>query len=445
VTLRFPKFGWLASRLLLGLLLVGLSGTARADEAWYRIAGPDGAVIGWQHEADVAGAGSTRQITERQLFYRVDDHEPVRQYLRREIVRDEAGRMASQTLQVGSDAGSARSFDPRTATDEVHLGTLIAAAKSDEASGLPDGLHAVERAGSRIVMERLRGGGFDGAWIVQFGASGDLDTVVQPMLGASMTFTPSGPVGAADISPHARMPHPMAPSPYDITLAAKRGHIRYRFGLPKGLQFNIPETGDQRVSRSDDEVTLDVCGGCNAPMPQDMRDLDRLRQPARWIESDFPALRGAAKRAVRPGMSAWQAMKALERVARERLSGVDYQGQYSAKQAWNRRKGDCTEDAVLLAGLARAAGFPAQVASGLVYARERYHGTHDAFLPHAWTLVWIDGAWRSFDISVDGFDATHIALAVGDGEPQSIVRGWRLAAMLDWRSLAQVKSAFSPR
>ncbi|MBK8860886.1 MAG: transglutaminase domain-containing protein [Sphingomonadales bacterium] len=108
-------------------------------------------------------------------------------------------------------------------------------------------------------------------------------------------------------------------------------------------------------------------------------------------------------------------------------------------------RGDCTEDAVLLAALARTAGIPARVASGLVYDRERFHGARDAFLPHSWTLAWIDGRWRSFDISIGTFDATHIALSLGDGEPEAILSGWQIGALLKWRAMAEIRPSTPAR
>ena len=75
-------------RLILPALL--LASTASAEplrESWFRMAAPDGATIGWQREAITAEAGGHRETSERQLAYRVDGHAPVRQYLRREVLR----------------------------------------------------------------------------------------------------------------------------------------------------------------------------------------------------------------------------------------------------------------------------------------------------------------------------------------------------------------------
>ena len=105
-----------------------------------------------------------------------------------------------------------------------------------------------------------------------------------------------------------------------------------------------------------------------------------------------------------------------------------------------RRAGDCTEAAVLLAALGRAAGIPTRVANGLVYSRQRYHGVGNAFMPHSWTLAYVDGAWRSFDLALDTFDATHIALTVGDGDARSIQAAGQLASLLHWDEMREVRA-----
>jgi len=87
----------------------------------------------------------------------------------------------------------------------------------------------------------------------------------------------------------------------------------------------------------------------------------------------------------------------------------------TASEVARTLSGDCTEHAVLLAALLRADGIPSRVASGLVYL-EQYSGERDVFGYHMWTQAWIGGRWIDLDAAlpgeVDGFDATHIALAV---------------------------------
>ena len=82
------------------------------------------------------------------------------------------------------------------------------------------------------------------------------------------------------------------------------------------------------------------------------------------------------------------------------------------------RQGDCSEHAVLAAAMCRAVGLPAQVVNGLLYV-ENYDraGGRKVFAPHAWFRVLIDGKWIDYDAAWQGFDAGHIALTAGDGDP----------------------------
>lgn len=71
-----------------------------------------------------------------------------------------------------------------------------------------------------------------------------------------------------------------------------------------------------------------------------------------------------------------------------------------------KRKGDCTEHALLFTTLARAAGIPAREVAGLVYMGDGERG----FGGHAWNEVVLDGEWVPVDATFDETEvnATHI-------------------------------------
>lgn len=78
-----------------------------------------------------------------------------------------------------------------------------------------------------------------------------------------------------------------------------------------------------------------------------------------------------------------------------------------------RRRGVCRDYATLYTALARAAGVPTRLCSGIVYAEGK-------FFYHAWAESWV-GQWIAFDPTlydpghgVDFVDATHIKFAQGD-------------------------------
>ena len=276
-------------------------------------------------------------------------------------------------------------------------------------------------------------------WRLSRSRVGAIASAVQPLLGANLTFRPSDrPIGADELSAKRTVPHPMLTSPYAIPAAALAGHIRYRLHVPILELDALPATGEQRWQPIGQELRLDVCADCGPGLSTVPGDLATWRRPSRWLESDAPALRQAVSR-LSPTLSDSEKMKRLSAIARARLAEVDYDGHVSALAAWHRRSGDCPEDAALLAALACAAGIPARVANGVVYSRARYHGAADAFLPHSWVIAYVDGRWRSFDISVGKFDASHVALTVGDGEPWSTAAANQLAGLIDWRDIAEVR------
>ena len=98
-------------------------------------------------------------------------------------------------------------------------------------------------------------------------------------------------------------------------------------------------------------------------------------------------------------------------------------GYASAAEVAVSRQGDCSEFAVLTAAMCRAVGIPAQVVAGVAYVDD--FAGHQGFGGHAWTQAYIGGKWIGLDASFrgagrGGYDAGHIALAVGNGEPADL-------------------------
>ena len=77
--------------------------------------------------------------------------------------------------------------------------------------------------------------------------------------------------------------------------------------------------------------------------------------------------------------------------------------------------GDCTEHTVLFIALARAAGIPARICSGIVFAK-------DAFYYHFWPEVYV-GKWVQMDPTLDQViaDANHIQLGGSTLESDNLV------------------------
>lgn len=136
-----------------------------------------------------------------------------------------------------------------------------------------------------------------------------------------------------------------------------------------------------------------------------------------FVESDDPAIRAEAKRIAGDATDPRTVARRLVAWVHEAVEKAPSVTVPSAREVLASRRGDCNEHAVLLAALARAAGIPARVIAGAVYA-------NDGFYYHAWNELWL-GAWVSADAVFDQIpaDATHVKLIEGGLEQQMALAG----------------------
>jgi hypothetical protein len=292
-----------------------------------------------------------------------------------------------------------------------------------------------------VIKRRYVEGGLVGVARLLLDSEREIVAVTQPMFGSSVTVRTADRAAAlARRRPFRVLGEVMTKSPVRISEAAAGGRIRYRFTFRDGMTFDLPPTGEQRVASDDAGATVDICAACGPGLATDEVTLANARKATSWMQSDHPKMQALARRAVKPGLTQAAIMERLTEEARAQLRTIDFTGHYSALETLSRQSGDCTEAAVLLAALGRAAGIPTKVANGLVYSRERYHGVSNVFMPHSWVLAYVDGRWRSYDSALDRFDATHIALTIGDGDSRSIAEAGQLASLLEWQSMAEVRT-----
>jgi hypothetical protein len=217
-------------------------------------------------------------------------------------------------------------------------------------------------------------------------------------------------------------------------LKAKDLSQRLRFKVRiSGTDIAPATTSHQRVHASGPgkfELHIDP-----TPSQRDDDVIDLYREPSAWVQSDSVLLKDLAKRATDGGKDDLSRMRQAENFVREYIFGKNLSvGYASALEVATTRQGDCTEHALLLTAIARASGIPARVATGLAYV-PRFGDREHVFVPHAWTEAWVDGHWHGFDAALDGFDAGHIALAVGDGDPVRYFAGVALLGRLQIESI----------
>lgn len=363
-----------------------------------------------------------------------------------EIVRDSAGGRDARVVPLGPhvrfDGGEGLypAWDPNAPTLEFEAFSLDALGiERVVATRIPGGPDAQGR--TEVVRASYDGRELRGVSRLTLDAEGRVVAVSQPLFGASLVTTPADQATAQRTpAPFRLMANLMMKSPFRIPSGAAQGHIRYRFGFRDGMAFPLPQTGEQRVSVAGGETVLDICARCGPGLPTDAASLERARRPSAWLQSDDPRIRRLVAPIARLKVSDARKMEILSRTARGYLGEIDFAGHFSASETLDRRRGDCTEAAVLLAAFGRAAGIPTRTASGYVYSRERFHGLSNVFLPHSWTLAYVDGQWRSFDAALNEFDTTHIAVTIGDGDLRSMAASGQLASLLKWQGMAEVKA-----
>ena len=473
-----PPYGPTLARgcaLLTGCL--ALQGAVAADRQWYTLS-IDGSRVGyaWRESSVEAGRSTSSELIHIEV-------EQLRKKMavqtRIDVSREESGSPAR--TQVETSIGSSRSgwqgsFDaaarslkishPQTTGVQAYavplnlilpdqllesLRPLWAEGRSsvdlaylEPADARPELLHAErlsagpKQARVAEILTREPGDG-NRQEILWLGGDGQLLRKQRKYLGATLVWNRCEEHCDARVDkPFDLLSKLIVPSPFRIPERAFTGTLRYVISRADGALPQIPSTGEQAVAASGTTAVLTVCSRCGES--EQLSETERLRylRSNPGVESDLPELKAFANRHGGGG-SENDIMNRLVEAVRDHMTGpVDYSGNASAAEALRTHSGDCTEYAVLLAALARAKGIPARITYGLVYA-DRFSGKKDVFSPHTWVQAWITNRWQSYDAGIGQFDATHIALSLGDGSPREAQAGFATPADLRIENLGRVR------
>ncbi len=217
-----------------------------------------------------------------------------------------------------------------------------------------------------------------------------------------------------------------SPEPLDDVGGASS--IRYYLSPKKDAKLTIPANDNQQVERLDDgKVALTVRPVVAAPgarFPYEGQNKVALEalKPTRFVQSDRKEIIALARRAVGNTKDAAAAVRKIEAFVGEYVENKSLSvGYASAAEVAASKQGDCSEFAVLTVALCRAVGIPAQVVTGVAYVDD-FRG-FQGFGGHAWTQAYVGGKWVGLDAAFKGtgrggYDAGHIALAAGNGDPE---------------------------
>lgn len=198
----------------------------------------------------------------------------------------------------------------------------------------------------------------------------------------------------------------------------------YRLTLPDNFEDDLLRAGYQRVTWADERTALvvqDLDEPVN-PTDDEAKDghlaatsmLDHADESVRKLVTD--ALGDDAAQLSQPEKAERLRQFVHRYVASKNLSV----GFATATEVAMTAEGDCTEHAVLLAAMLRAAEIPSRTVTGLIYVGE-FAGATNIFGYHMWTQAWLapqdngrmlGHRWVDLDATLDQpFDAAHIALS----------------------------------
>jgi hypothetical protein len=173
------------------------------------------------------------------------------------------------------------------------------------------------------------------------------------------------------------------------------------------------------------------------PMKIGDPDVERFLKPTDMAQSDDPGIVAEAKRIVGSETDAMlAAQKIVNAVFAKLQKEAGVRGSATALEVLQNGAGDCTEHAVLVVALMRAAGIPARTVDGIVLASDG--GGNGVAGYHAWAEIWL-GQWIGVDATVDETGTSARYLQFGIDEPGTIGSGGKML-----RSIGKTKIELGP-
>ena len=325
--------------LLTTLLLLGGAAAPRDNVRYYAIVADGGRIIGHASHEERWGGDGPESVDRSQVELQELDQPPLRMTSEAIVRRDRAGQVVWLREYTQTGTGWART-EARIADGRAEIAHRTRTGRW--ATGIPlptdvrfDGGHGLLRgwdrqarlefrdfnlgamAVDRVVIEAAPGAAPDAQGRIavlrkRYEGSSlravarlllDRDNRVveltQPSFGTSITIRPTDRATALRArSPYSMLRNAQLTSPYQIQGNALQGHIRYRFGFRDGLAFDLPQTGEQRVTvaagTAPGSITVDICAACGPGHADDEAERARALRPTRWLQSGHPRIRAIA-------------------------------------------------------------------------------------------------------------------------------------------------------
>ncbi|PRQ01250.1 transglutaminase-like domain-containing protein [Enhygromyxa salina] len=172
--------------------------------------------------------------------------------------------------------------------------------------------------------------------------------------------------------------------------------------------------------------TLPSAGFVAPKLPVAVSDPEvrRFLEPTAMAQSDDPNIVAMAAKIVGGETNSLAAASLIVTAVFDSLdkqAGV--RGSATASEVLQNGAGDCTEHAVLVVALMRAAGIPARAVDGIVFASDKGGSGMAGY--HAWAEIWL-GQWIGVDATVNETGTSARYLEFGIDEPGSMGSGGKM-------------------
>ena len=188
--------------------------------------------------------------------------------------------------------------------------------------------------------------------------------------------------------------------------------VRYRLTLPEGVAFDL---SGGRQQMSGDTLTLHKETFPEQPVTknQDPCGDQKSLQASRYIQADHPLIKETTAGIIGSVQDQVVQVRLLSEFVYKTLEKRPVLGLPDALTSLQAKKGDCNEHAALFAALARAAGIPTAIATGVTMHRNKFYY-------HAWNEICLNGIWYSLDTTTNQIpaDLMHIRFGRGDMDQQ---------------------------
>jgi Transglutaminase-like superfamily len=203
-------------------------------------------------------------------------------------------------------------------------------------------------------------------------------------------------------------PHSSRQIRYRVYLASDDPAKVFHCGGLQQVTSLDPHTAEITVRRFDWPGAAASGGAPDTSGPTRLLPSENDRAPNNLIQSDDDEVVRLAKSVAPNETDPTKLAVALESYVKELVTLKNFAQAFdTAAEVARHREGDCTEHAVLLAGLARARGIPARVVIGLVYSPAT-----QSFVYHMWDEIWTGQRWMPLDATLGrgGIGAAHLKL-----------------------------------